>query len=587
MTLAAPVALWMLLALPVLLILEWQRRRPREILVSSVALWRSVGSGAAASRRERRRWTAGTLCRGLAILAAVFAAAGPRGREPSPAPRVTFVVDVSAAMNRRVSTGESCLELVRLAALRAAAALPAETRITLRVVPSRTEEAVTLRVRELEAALDALQPTDLPLAWPGTLDRILVEASGERVDVFTVAAGSDRPGPRWVIVGEPPRNVGVARLAVEDDEDATAVFAQLVAVGLGTVSVEVQVLADGIECDRRRLDLESEARVRLEAPHSADRIEVRVEPGGDLAADDRAWSVRSREAVRVRVAEGVPGAFVRALEATGAAAVELGPRPRADEDVGWIGFEARDGLGPQVLLTRGPAEASWTSVPGGRLALVDTGLFAGVRSTRIRANAVRPWTGEGDVLATLSGAAERVPAIVREPGAVRILFELVESTWAEDPSFPIFFANWCAELRGASGSDESRVWRTGETWPLSWSECLEAPGGDVERARTGPDHIGRYRFATGEEVWVSLLDRSASTRGSAPETPVQAALTRERATPPRTWTRELVGLAMLLAALPGLAGMLRRLRDAGRGGKNARLAASNRGRSPGSRPDSV
>lgn len=257
LTFGAPAFLWLLLALPAVVLLHFLRSRTRRLDVSALFLWRQ----AAALAERRRRWspTWSLLAQLLAVAAAALALAQPDLRLEGP-PDLVAVVDASASMAavdpegpRLGRAADAVLEAaasagrvaVVRAGLEATVALPFTTdRAALRTaveglepadVAADHERALALAADLAAGGADVLLVSDDPGAPRGGVVRVDVGGTGENLGIVAfdlgiqqafVAVASNAPRPQAVTV-ELVMDGGVlasTELFVPAGEQASATF---------------------------------------------------------------------------------------------------------------------------------------------------------------------------------------------------------------------------------------------------------------------------------------------------------------------------------------------------------------------------
>jgi Ca-activated chloride channel homolog len=290
MTLLDPVMLlWGLLAIP-LALAAWMRRGKRQ-LVSSDLLWNAVAKERSWLKRQR---PAIDVVVRIAILELLALAAADPHWNVDLRPRV-LILDTSASMQAR--DGESTrFEKARSALGRTIDSKPAGEPMALLTEGSvtRVECGLTADRRRLQAALDAVSPTDASLVAPQALAvaRALIGGDAPR----RVIIATDRPGraqlqaaggldegpadPEWLVCGANAENVGITRFEVRSQLDAADnldVLIELFNAGDAAVSCPLEIMFRGTKV--HRLDLE------LAAGETFYKIEaVRAAEGGLLIA---------------------------------------------------------------------------------------------------------------------------------------------------------------------------------------------------------------------------------------------------------------------------------------------------------------
>lgn len=160
---AQPVALWLLVLLPVVVLLHQLRTRGAVVVVPSLQLWQRVAETTRAETFSRRwQWNVLLILQVLAVGCGVFALARPYVRtEEGFASRVVFVLDVSGSMKTH-DVKPSRFDVARERLLSDAKQLPRGTRFALVLAGSRPRLALgfSTRLKELRRVLSTLRPTD-------------------------------------------------------------------------------------------------------------------------------------------------------------------------------------------------------------------------------------------------------------------------------------------------------------------------------------------------------------------------------------------------------------------------------------------
>jgi hypothetical protein len=318
LTLGAPLALLGLLLVPVLLWLEQIRRRPRTLVVASLALWREMPVRPPGARRRRRRLR--FLLRVLAVVALSTAASAPAVSSTRPATRtLVALVDRSPSMG----AGDR-LERAMAVVDRAAERFDVVRVLFTPSAPVRRQRpfvplpAPASRAEPLEPALESL------LGLVGDRDSSRALFVGDRPP-----PGGEVPGLGVALVGRPLDNAGVTHLRVETtDEGEPVVFVAWRAFDGDAPTLVLRV--DGSEVDRIPGGPGRRSAVRA-LPREVRLVEVRLDHTGDaLAADDHARAERrpgAGETVGL-LGDDPPETLVAALRAVlGDRLVEGAPGP--------------------------------------------------------------------------------------------------------------------------------------------------------------------------------------------------------------------------------------------------------------------
>lgn len=160
---AQPVALWLLIVLPVVVLLHQLRTRSAVVVVPSLQLWQQVAETTRAEVLSRRwQWNMVLVLQVFAIGLGILTLARPYVRtEKVFASRVVFVLDVSGSMKAR-DIKPSRFDVARERLLSDAKQLPRGTRFALVLAGNQPRIALgfSSRLKELRRVLSALRPTD-------------------------------------------------------------------------------------------------------------------------------------------------------------------------------------------------------------------------------------------------------------------------------------------------------------------------------------------------------------------------------------------------------------------------------------------
>ncbi len=230
MTFAFPAALWLLAALPVIVLLYMLRARRVDQEVSSVLLWQRAQSDLVAQRPVRRlERNILLLLQLLAVALAALALAKPQWPLAGGGRPLVLVLDASASMQATdvaPSRFAAAVAAAQDAARRAAGpVMLIEAGPRPRIVRSfaSAETAAT--------ALTAMRPTD----GPARLEQAIALALGQRSDgggapavmVFTDRAGPAFPGVSYHAVGASGANVAIVTLHADPGVGGTHVLIRI------------------------------------------------------------------------------------------------------------------------------------------------------------------------------------------------------------------------------------------------------------------------------------------------------------------------------------------------------------------------
>jgi Aerotolerance regulator N-terminal len=306
MTLGAPLVLLALLLVPVLLILERLRRRPRQVVVASLALWREVPAAVrpTASRRRARNWK--LLLRIAAVVLLALAGAAPALTETRASGRTLYVL-----VDRSPSMGVDG-RLDRAMDLVEDAARPFE-RLRVLFTPS----AAVLREGD---ALDAPDPAPGAEPLAAAIEGLLGMTAGDPTARALFVGDhvpddlEDRSGLTIALVGRPLANAAVTSLRVDHDQAGPVVFVAWQGFGGKTPGLTLaskdRTLARFPGADGRRTAVHR-------VPADCGEVEARLDGADDaFPADDTARVVASNGRAEMGlIGEDVPVELRAALGA--------------------------------------------------------------------------------------------------------------------------------------------------------------------------------------------------------------------------------------------------------------------------------
>jgi Mg-chelatase subunit ChlD len=473
-TLGASAALWLLLAVPLLVLLHMLRVRREARVVSSVLFWQH------AVRDLQTRFPVRRLERSLLLLLQVVAVtllalalARPSLTLPGAAgPALVLVLDTSLSMQATDvppsrfarAQAEALALLARGGSGRPAMVVAAGPRP--RIVHDLSRDATALA-----AAIRRLRPTDGRADLEGAVELAAAQrAEGRAVEVvlFTDRPWPATPGVTVHQVGTPAPNVAITRAAVRvGDDGQDALLVEVANLGPQPRRARLRVAWPDGTTTEGRLALPAEARTVRVWPARSDgvvRVVVRApdgQPLGDALPADDAAEVVVGDALRPRVLLIGPGnPFLEA--ALDALPVREVRRAARADPAAWGAFDL-------VVLDRTPPMA----LPPGRYIVVGTvpeglpvsrtGRAQGLVVTRaeeghplLRAvDLVGTRVDEAAVLRPRAGqvlAEGGVPLLwLFEDGARRVLlvpFDLARSDLPLSPAFPLLLANAVEWLAG-------------------------------------------------------------------------------------------------------------------------------------------
>ena len=593
MTLLHPLGLLALAAVPVLVALSLWRWRRREVVVSSLLLWRDVATAWRQAPHARRRRQADPLLLLRVAVALVLTAAlcAPMWLLPSSVGRrLTVVLDRSASMAANRPEGRTRWRVCRDELLKLLVRLDAADRVELVAVPSPPGRVLPseLDPREAASLLLGLEPSEAPVA-AAELASEATDAARRRPGASVLVA-TDAPleglpaGVAVLATGAPLRNLGITAFAARPTRDGRLeVLVTVANASDKPASTGVSLLGDGHDLARRNATVPPGAvqPVVFDIRPGAAVLEARLSGSDDLAADDRAWLAHAATRLRVAWVGGECYYLRRALAVQdGIELVDLAEPPPEAVPRGFdlaVYYRAAPralprgnvvivaptapvgGLRPGPLAEGGPA-----SIVARRDPLLAAAQLDGVALGRL------PQLELPAGFQTLV-AAGGVPAIGRwREGAATLTYVGIDpaaSDWPLHPSFPIFWANVvsAAAARGPQAGPLESL-RPGEPVPVAadGGAAIEDPDGARHPLAAGayrPDRTGLHRILRGAEtraIAVSLLSEEETLAAGSEARPPSDLLARpggERAGLAVAW-RLGDGLAILALALVLLHGAL-------------------------------
>lgn len=516
MTLAAPGALWGLLAIPLLVLLYLLRVRRREHPVSSVLLWQRSAPALAAYRPSRRiERTILLALQILATAAVVTALARPSvavhgfGRGD-----LLLVMDLSLSMRSR-DVSPTRFDRARAEAIDLAArsrpgqrsgVVVAGPRPALLVPPTEDRAKVI-------AALRRLEPWDAAGDVPGA---VLLAAEyplgpGGQVVVWTDGARGDLPAlprVRYQILGSSDDNVGITTFRIARDPRGAEAILRVDNFGSRPRQVPVVVTHEREAVFRRTIEIAGGAGRTLSFPVPVPgEYQARLDVHDALPEDDAAYAVLDPGPLPsvLLVSDGNPflERVLQVLPVSRAAA------SRTTDPAVWAAFGV-------VILDRLPP----SPLPPGDyllIASVPTNLPITVTGT-VERPAITTWERADPVLQfvdlepvrvaramALSANGGRVlaggdtPLLWAYEGAgIRALllgFALQDSDLAQRVAFPVLIANCLA-------------WLGGDTPVVQAGEVIQVPsGGGTSAELVGPTGRGETLQASGGMYLLPPLTR--------------------------------------------------------------------------------
>lgn len=465
MSFGAPVYLWVLLALPVVIALHYLRARRRRHDVAALFLWRKARKTVARRRRFSPTWL---LLAQLAFTAlAALALAQPR-IAAAPRPDRVLLLDASASM--AASAGASGAARFEQAQAAAKDLLVGAGRIAIvRVgIEARVVVPIDASADQRTAAIDALGPADAQADVSQALDLAAALLPGAEVHLFT---DQDLELGRVTVhrFGDAVDNVGIAAF----DVGIGQAFVSVVASGSRPREVEVGLFQDGAELARSTVLVPSEGAgsISFPLPDVSGVIEARLTPpeGDALELDDRAFAGSRTIAI---VTDDVTGPLLRALEALPNAETTL-VRGAAfvPADLHVIARSSAEGLPPgRYVVFAPPAERPEYRVVRDWDRAHELLRFVDLRDAVVGIDPTAEALAEGDGWTVLARAADLTPLLrLRDDGTFWILqaaFHPSQTDLVLRPAFPALLANVVAAMEPTERVRLGETPVSGDTGPL-------------------------------------------------------------------------------------------------------------------------
>jgi Ca-activated chloride channel family protein len=470
MSLEAPAALLLGLAIPAVLLLWLLRPRRPRLRVPSLLLW----PGSPAERKAARPWQRlrnHPLLWLQLIAAALLALAAARPFLPADAAgrHLIVLLDASGSM-RAQDVAPDRFGLARAAVLDLARGLGPDQELTLIRLDEQPRVLATSArgVSEVERALAGEEasygPADVNAALAlaaglarGPAEWVLVSDGG-----LALTQDVRRPpgiGFRFVPIGQQAGNVALTGLVVRQGSETLALQAGLRNAGPNAVSGTVQLLAEGQLAGSREWRLEAGQETFVSWSHLAIGprwFEARVAGvppvANALEQDDRAWAAVAGSDAEARVLLVSPGStfLERALEVNGQV------RAFRSAPADWAGLNAQGAAYSLTILDRFRPE----TLPGGSVLFVGPPAGEEFRPQQVWPRADHPLLRHVDWSEVRVAAAHRVPLdgawetvidsdggpllAVRSDGGRRqavLAFDLGQSDLPLRPAFPVLLAN--------------------------------------------------------------------------------------------------------------------------------------------------
>lgn len=323
MTLLNPAALFLLLAIPVIVVLHLFRQERRRREVSSLYLWREISDQQSRRVRPRLLRNINLLLQLIATALAALALAQPSLRlsTVTGASELIIILDDSASM-QAASTGATRMARARDAASELVAGSPRSSRVLLlsggprpAILQTFTQERATLN-----EAISRVEATDGPNDLRRALELARSLGSGEGTQIVVVTDGSIdaaevaniRQEYSVVVVGEPMANRAITAFELRARRDASAleVLAAVANYGSEPSQVTVRITADSERIATRTLELapfEERLFTAVVNRRTGAIYEARLDGNEDaLPADDAAFAATAGERP-VRIQLVTPG----------------------------------------------------------------------------------------------------------------------------------------------------------------------------------------------------------------------------------------------------------------------------------------
>lgn len=468
MTFAAPVYLWLLSALPLVIALHYLRARRKRHDVSALFLWRKARQTVARRRRFSPTWL---LVAQLAFTAlAALALAQPR-IATSALPDRVLLLDASASMVASAgATGAAETTRFDLARAGAKDLLAGAGRVAIvRVgVEPRVMAPLDAAADARAAAIDALVPGDALADLSRALDLAAALLPGAEVHLFTDQE-IDLGRVQVHRFGNDVENVGIAAFDVAIDQ----AFVSLVASGARPREVGVRLLHDDAEIARGTVLVPSDGAGTITFPLTdvVGVIEARLDvpPGDALALDDRAFAGSRPLSI---VTDDAHGPLLRALQAMPNAQTQL-VRAAAlvAADLHVLARASAEGLPPgRYLLFAPPAQAPEYGVVKDWDRAHDLLRFVDLRDTVVGLDPTSDAWEEDERWLVLARTADLTPVLrLREDEDFWILqaaFHPSQSDLVLRPAFPAMIANVVAAMEPTERIRLGETAATGDSGPV-------------------------------------------------------------------------------------------------------------------------
>ncbi len=397
MTFFAPLAALFGLSLPIVVLFYLLKVRRTEREVSSILLWETFRRDLAAHEPwQRLRWSILLVLQLIFLAILTIALTRPATVAPAPASRfVAIIVDTSASMRAR-DVAPSRFDQALAAAQNLVDSLPDGTSAALVeagavakvVVPETTDHAA------LNRGLDSLEATDAAGDSIDAALRLAGALAHGRPDA-TIHLFSDGAYPhpaewddltnvnlRFHQVGFATGNQAVTAMSVRpglgdatlQSADTRQLFARVQNFASQSAHLTVTLSADGRPVETRSIDLPANGSQQLfftSVPPEARVIQLQIDPGDALSADNRAILVRSTQPTTPVLLVTRGNLFLqKALQAVpGLSLYQVTPRSYPTVDTTPYGVLVFDGFIPDQPPTKNaliidPSDAPWLPLEG-------------------------------------------------------------------------------------------------------------------------------------------------------------------------------------------------------------------------------
>jgi len=556
-------------AVPLLLLLYFLKLKRREVTVSSTLLWkRAVQDLQVNAPFQRLRRNLLLLIQLLAILAILLALAGPvMTLSRGPGQRYVVLIDRSASMNA-TDVGPTRLDEAKRQARVFVESMRSGSVFSLRdgadhamiIAFDRHAKVMcnfTSDVRQLSAAIDAIEPTDgvshvgeaitiarafaqAPGAEPGTRTtenaaKLVLFSDGRIDDADTIAVTSDEL--IFHCIGQAKDNVAITAMKARrryEQPDEVEIFASLVNYGDKAVTRDVQLGINGDVRSVRSVTLPAasagsedtpaepgKTSVNFSLSHTgAGVVEVRQVGDDVLACDNAAWSILEAPK-RLSVLLVTQGNPILEMALRACPIAKLDPcTPAGFDAMDPALFNAADSYDVVVLDNHVPAQLprcrylAFGAIPEGidvnSPGLVEDQIIVDWRSRHpvmqyvnlTNLFATQTWAmdlpRDAEVLAEFNNAP--AVAMLHRHGSTFLLvgFNVLESNWPFEPGFVLFCynaLNYLAVQMNGADEFELNVTEPIVVENLRSEEPVTVTGPEMSDVQVRPDAGRSVRFS--------------------------------------------------------------------------------------------